>query len=124
MIVKITVNDNDFGDVLVGFCKRFYEYVAVGVDAGDFDFSRHMRFRGMLNPNEDKKLTEEETADLIDRIRQAFYRYISTQTRCKEDTVKYLMKNLEVNIQDTFKDRWENGEAVYWLQHSGAVVNQ
>lgn len=78
MIIKMTVNDNDFGDVLGAFCKWFYQYVVVGVDGEDFDFHRHKHFNEMLNPNVDKELTEGDKAELLERIRQAFHRYVST----------------------------------------------
>lgn len=122
MIVKITVKDNDFSDLLVEFCKNFWTYTVLGVDEKDFEFDRHIRFRNMLNPNEERELTSDEKFALLKRIKDAFQKYIST--RKSEDTVQYLMKHLVISIQNSFTDRWENGEAVYWLQHSGAVVNQ
>lgn len=122
MIVKITVKDNDFSDLLVDFCKNFWTYIVLGMDENDFEFDRHIRFRNMLNPNEERELTSDEKFALLKRIEDAFRQYITA--RKSEDTVKYLMKHLTISIQNSFTDRWENGEAVYWLQHSGVVVNQ
>lgn len=124
MIVRMSVNDNDFGGVMHGFCSNFRIFVALGIDMNDFEYDRSVRFRKMLNPNESKTLTDEEKDELVERIRQAFRAYISARSDCEADTVKYLMANLKVAVQDTFEDRWENGEAYCWLQHSGAVVNQ
>lgn len=124
MIVRMTVNDNDYGSVMHGFCSNFWNFVALGVDINDFDYGRSVRFRKMLNPNVGEKLTEEEKDELVKRVRQAFRVYISSRPNCEPKTVEYLMANLKVTVLDSFKDRWENGEAFYWLQHSGVVVNQ
>jgi hypothetical protein len=41
-----------------------------------------------------------------------------------KDDLPYLKQSLKVKIIESVEDKWENGEVVYWLQHSGAVVKQ
>lgn len=41
-----------------------------------------------------------------------------------EETREYLKLRLKVTVQDSFKDKIENNESVYWLQHSNTVVVQ
>lgn len=126
MIVRLTVKDNDFSDVLCRFMSSFYVEVVWGcpLDDKSINFKEYKYFNELLNPNCDHKLTEEETELLINRIKTSFENYLKKIKSISEGTRDYLMSRLDVKIIKSLTDKWENSEVVYWLQHSGKVVNQ
>jgi hypothetical protein len=81
------------------------------------------RFMKLLNPNNNEKLTDSDKNFLSDYIRGRFDRFLK-RSNYDETEHNLLMRDFKVNIQNSFVDRWENGESFYWLQHSGTVINQ
>lgn len=121
MIIRVTCGDNDFDRVLRLFMNSLYIKVT-GVDiCQDFSLDEHKRFSRMLNPNVDYPLTDQDREDLVSKIRSTFEKFVKF---ADPEFADYLVRRLEINILNSFEDKWENGEAYYWLQHSGLVVNQ
>ncbi len=133
MIIRATVNDNDFYDVMFGFMRTMWNFkrnnkavsemtpeeVSAEVDA----LLEHEDILKLVNPNNDKKLTAEEEQTVIKHLHKKFAEHL--ENACKSsDTKEYLKRHLEIKIQKSFTDKWENGEAFYWFQHSRIVVNQ
>ena len=133
MIIRVTVNDNDFYYVIMGFMKNMWRYwdTQKPVDEMNSDeirktcdeIHKHEDLMRLINPNCDKKLNEEEQNLIISYLKEKFKKYINGLDK-EERTKEYLIKHLEIKIQKSFTDKWENGEAFYWLQHSGTIVNQ
>lgn len=126
MIIKVTVEDNDFGEILERFMKNLcFELTREPDDltAGKaLDFYRtYKRINSLLNPNVTEKLTEEDVAFLTERIKKSWEFYVKKKV---PDADQYLVNKFKVTFPKTFTDKWENGEAVYWFQHSGIVLNQ
>lgn len=129
MVIKFTVNDNDYYFCLQSFIKSLFRWFALEpcklnnmkefFEAED----AYSRFMKLLNPNNNEKLTGEHKQFIIEYIRNRFDSYIRT-SNYDDNERKLLMRDFKVNIQNSFVDRWENGESFYWLQHSGTVINQ
>lgn len=122
MIIQMTFNDNDFTDILFRFSKNMYMNLTDGIN---MNASREevRAYNELLNPNIDKKLTDEEKKKIKKRCEKMIEEFIVYCTENGGD-LPYLKQSLKVNIINSVEDKWENGEVVYWLQHSGAVVRQ
>ena len=133
MIIRITVNDNDFYYVMLGFMKSMWNFKRSNKAVEDMTTEEieacanyildHENIMQLINPNNDKKLTPEEEQTLIKYLHKRFAEYVETIDK-EANTKEYLKRNLEIKIQKSFTDKWENGEAFYWLQHSHTIVNQ
>lgn len=125
MIIRVTVNDNDFYYEIMGFMRsmwNFRENKSLSVSEQIDAYERHFDIMDLINPNNSKTLTEEDKNLIITYLTEQFVKY--TNSNIKKDTRKYLIESLEIKILKTFTDRWENGEAFYWFQHSNKIVNQ
>lgn len=130
MIIRLTVEDNDFGDLMNIFLKKFPGVITkIPSNIENMETQNQLdtineieEIDKLLNPNITEKHTNEEKMILIRRIVQAFsefvYNYID------EHTAEYLEKRFKVEIVDFMEDKWENGEVWYWFQHSGIFLNQ
>lgn len=131
MILKMTFNDNDFTDLLFSFAKNLHVYATMGVKpTGSLSTEELIenrkdwkKYNDLLNPNIKATHTEEEKEIILKRCKDKLEEYI-TYYATSERTKEYLKKNLKVEMLKSLEDKWENGEVVYWLQHSGAVVRQ
>lgn len=125
MIIRVTVNDNDYYFDIMNFMRSMWNFrenkslsVAEQIDA----HNRHFDIISLINPNNSKALTEEDKNSIITYLKEQFIKYANSNI--KEDDRKYLIESLEIKILKTFTDKWENGEAFYWLQHSNKIINQ
>lgn len=125
MIIRLTVKDNDFSEVLENYLSRFFINIEKTQDLtidNSLDIMKmHKKINAMLNPNMDYTLTLEDKEFLIQQVKDSFAYWCGSRY---PDDVDYLTKNLQVSILDSMRDKWENGEACYWFQHSGIVINQ
>lgn len=131
MIIKLTVNDNDFYNIMYNFIIKMWHYTDTkySKDLSPDELNQlikeideHDAIIRLINPNIDTKLSKENEDKVIEYIKKNFERYLDKHA--SKDTKEYLLKNLKISFQESFKDKWENGEAFYWCQHSGAVINQ
>lgn len=133
MIIRLTVNDNDFYYLIMDFMKNMWRHSFCSKEIDDMTLEekiaeveniiKHEDLIQLINPNYDKKLNEEEQSRIISYLKEKFEKYINTLEK-DEHAKKYLIESLEIKIQKSFVDRWENGEAFYWLQHSNKIINQ
>ena len=129
MIIRLTVNDNDFGYLMNNFvCCLGSRISQLPVNIKDLDVDAQMmiieetdKVSKLLNPNSTEKHTEDEKALIKEKIIKAFERHVSLEDK---DTADYLIRNFKVEFLDSVEDKWENGEAFYWFLHSRAVINQ
>lgn len=130
MIIRLTVEDNDFGDLMNIFLKKFpgvitklpYNIENMEIQEQFDAISEIRKIDKMLNPNITEKHTKEEKKILIKRIIKVFSEFVYNYT--DESTAEYLEKKLKVEVVDFMEDKWENGEAWYWFQNSGIFLNQ
>jgi hypothetical protein len=133
MIIKLTVHDNDFSDWLVSYAKQMFYYrrntkpvseMTSEEKAAEVDrILAHDDIFKMVNPNTDEKITNEKATKIIKYIREEFEAFLINK-KVGKSTREYLLRELTITIQKSFTDRWENGEAIYWFQHSNQVINQ
>ena len=131
MIVKLTVNDNDFYSLISGFMKNFYSNAIMmdedyynGLDANTryFEMEKYWELSKLLNPNIDTEWTNERKEILVTAIKRGFHEYAKRRVDAK--TLAYLDNELRVSIIKAVEDKWENGEVFYWFQHSNTFINQ
>lgn len=122
MIIRITVNDNDYRRIMEPFVKDLYQYTS-GLKSALFTKGHFDKINRLLNPNINTKLQEEDKEFLTKAIKAAFKEYLEVRGVALTHR-EYLLSNFEVKFLKSFTDKWENGEVFYWLQHSQVVVNQ
>lgn len=132
MIIRMTVNDNDFGNFMVmdDFVKNLTLYTfKVPEDIEQYDSETQialirevMHVDKLLNPNVTEEWTKEDRVLIEKRVKDAFSLFL--KGKVKEDTRNYLANNFQVRVVDYVEDKWENGEMYYWFQHSGMYICQ
>ena len=127
MIIKVTVNDNDFSGVLGCFMDNFYSnvvYPDFPKNAASDEIQKMIVntniVRALINPNSDTEWNEDNRARVIEAVTEAFKNYVKGEP---ESDREYLMENFDVEIIDSLTDEWQNGENFYWFQHADAVIN-
>lgn len=140
MIIRMTVHDNDFQDIMSGFVHNLYngltsvpmnlytKYTLEGPDGDAFNeyiqcSIRVNKIRELLNPNTTLVLSDEEKKLILQRVKSIFDDYVKTHEP-KDAAADYLRNHFETSIIECVTDRDENGEAWYWFQTSGCVMNQ
>ena len=132
MIIRLTVNDNDFSDKIQRYFGDFWiRMLELHPDNCLSDRAsyeelkswreRENQIRTIMNPNNDHELSDTEKAVVIEQVKRTFGQYVDRW--CFEDS-DYLKNNLEISIIDSVTDKWENGEVFYWFQHANKVINQ
>ena len=133
MIIRLSVNDNDFYYIIKDFMKSMWSFwypqkdidkmSSEEIQAEAQKIFEHEDMMKLINPNCDKKLSETEQESIISYLKEKFKIYINSLDK-EQRTKEYLVNNLNIKIQKSFTDKWENGEAFYWLQHSNQIINQ
>lgn len=126
MIIRLSVEDNDFQELLEKYASKLF--FNIGEDGEKLTtenamdkWSMQKRINQILNPNVGKKITKEDELFLEERIRKSFAYFCE---KYKPSSKEYLISKLTIKFMKSMTDKWENGEACYWFQHSGAVVTQ
>lgn len=130
MIIKLTVNDNDFGILIDSFMDNLSSRIIdfpKDLEAWEdknkqYEYIMNVRkVSKLMNPNVSEKHSKEDKEIIIDKVKESFGRYVGEK---EPDKAKYLIDKLEVKIINSMMDKWENGEVWYWFQHSGKYINQ
>lgn len=131
MIIRMTVNDNDFSEIIEPFIKNFIINVCFYKKDENQSYEKRVKEYELsekalkyLNPNlyEDmQSYTQEELDELNSIIKKAFKVYVLEHC---QTNANYLIEKLEVTFQDSFTDKWENSEAYYYFLHSQKYINQ
>lgn len=144
MIIRLTVNDNDFTQVLEKYLNNKIFNLTLDLmdraqilqekreankddekvlkaynDAMSAYAYAESKLREIFNVNSHNQLTTEEKDFLKERLQTSFDYYIKRYNKPQE-----LVGKLKVKVSDSFTDKWENGEVVYWLQSSNTLVIQ
>ncbi len=120
MLLKITVNDNDFTEYLEQFAKDLelssYYYKLIRENKS---LNKHWTYFERLRQlfyNTDK-YTPELAKELCDIIKQGWEIFVKETLELEDyqddKTREYLIKNFKVKFQKTLTPHWENGEVVY-----------
>lgn len=127
MIIRMTVNDNDFTDKIESYLNYFWNYIGETEKINKLDlnsdfFKLNKKINNILNPNNDCILQKEDKLFLINQIKESFSWWC--KKRLQNDDSDYLIKSLDIKILNSFIDKWENGEVCYWFQHSNRTITQ
>lgn len=138
MIIRITVKDNDFSVLL----EQFAENLVVNVypktpskrlciiDETDLQnstdwFETFNRLKNILNDDNCNILKNNDDYNfLVDCIKKSFENFLNEKTKKTNDTKEYLLRKFEVKLQYQFKDKWENGEVVYYFTTNNKFISQ
>lgn len=149
MIIRATCHDNDFSyDILKffknlpyhihdGINKRIDEYEMTFAEKDDEKIEGAARLYHQYRVDSDRYVkiyqsdewSEEDKEWVISKIRDSLRAYIASlpqEEYCDtpQSNADYVYNHLSIEILDTFKDEWENGEVVYWFQHSNQAFAQ
>lgn len=123
MIIKITFHDNDFKNVLEKIGRNMcilYSYYRLTrlVDIDDPEKIKEYCDNAKEFDKYLKMIQDEEKFTPVDK--GLFLRLIIKSVKAWiEDTypddAKYLTDRLEIEIVDSVKDQWENGEVLYYF---------
>lgn len=128
MIIKMTVKDNDYSEILENFAKtilrfRFSEHL----NSPDVDpkiqflaIKRENKFEQLTNPVKRDKLTDDEKKFVIEYIKDAFKVFAVGNS----SNSFLLLKQFNVIIKNSFIEKWENDECVYFLTRSNTIITQ
>ncbi len=138
MIIRLTVNDNDFSAHLEKFATNLHSKLSLltdkliaGVDNKDVLIAEHYNWQktwDLLNPNitTEANLTEEDKNWLADRVKKTMELWVEQRVKdgFMEEDEAFSVEDLEITIGFDFKDMWENGEAVYYFSTANVIICQ
>jgi hypothetical protein len=120
MILRITVNDNDFTEYLEQFAEdptltHFFCTTKLPEYSGWDTMKKMNHFRELFYSTE--KYTPELIDELVESIKLHWELWVKYELQLEEwqddDTREYLIKNFKVKFQKSLTPKWENGEVVY-----------
>lgn len=133
MIIKMTVEDNDFTELLEDFANDlvnlFFQETKYNYE-NDYNteilhqlIETEEIIRRTLWAESIKELTEEGKTLLKARLHIMWGKYVDSGEQ--EDRIKeYLKRDFKVDLSFKFEDKWENGEVVYYFTHAGKWISQ
>ena len=133
MIIRMTVEDNDYTELLEDFADNLQEYLFQETKSAIKDnYSPEITLqllqtediiRNTLWADSVKDVTDEGKTLLKARLHIMWGKYIDSGEQ--EDRIKdYLKKDFDCSFSFNFKDKWENGEAVYYFTHAKKWISQ
>ena len=140
MIIRLSLGDNDYSEELEKFATNLYTKVSIltdkickETDDRDVKIKEHHNWERtfeLFNPNctTEANLNDEDKSWLSERIQLAFDYWVKGRVEdgwVDADEAGYLLgKDLQVTVGFDFKDKWENGEAVYYFTTANVIINQ
>lgn len=143
MIIRFTIHDNNFSDVLKSFAIQFYSKVIFRDIKDDVtteeifeeELRRHRELKRwqQLLCDHDQLLAPEDkefvcncirTAwnDFVDKVDMTLYDQYDIEDI--EHTRKYFKENFEVEVVDGFREMWENSEVCYYFTTAQMFIIQ
>ena len=131
MIIRMTVRDNDFTDILERFAnnllERIYYVPPMPETSNPIEW-----YETIVKPQiEIQKISDNDTPftsrdDLLlltVKIKMVWHDFVQTLNRPSETKI-YLDKHFEVDIRNKYEDCWENGEVVYYFTNAQKWISQ
>ena len=121
MIIRFTVNDNDYKEVIEKFFNKglylMLGYVKKGLTDSEHDMTLYVRYSTLIDKyckmiQDGKPFIINDANDLVFMLKDAFSKYLDEINFEAKD---YLKENLDISIVDSVKDKWENGEVLYFF---------
>lgn len=142
MIIKYTLKDNDFTQVIEKYLENGNPFLALNFSSYDNfkDFLALIKQYDNYNDkyNEEKEITKEEYNKIKFQLHNIlminFAKYITdikpnnnwstdgfNAQELQEDK-DYILKNIKISIIKSIPDQWENGEVVYYITSSNNYI--
>ena len=123
MIIRMTVKDNDFTDIVESFALcMFHQDTCFPSDENMRKlYNDDKMFRNSWNEiaNGSGKLSNEDADIFLDIIKQKYACYIQRRFDDDVECQNYLLDNFKVSLQESITPHWENGEVVYVFVNAG-----
>lgn len=116
MIIRITIGDNDFTKQLTGFSTNLVNKTLKQFEQNR-DYEGWKKFFDIINPNVTERPTKEQKEFVIDAVSKTI-KEICGQT----DVGEYIRDNLKVTVVEIYRDRWENGEVLYYFTRPNIIL--
>ncbi len=136
MIIRITVNDNDFTEVLEKFADNLFNRVYWAKDKPkemsstewyEKIYKPKQEVQRLMNSNITSSLTKKDRATLCKAVFCEWCDYLDNlpaNDEMDDETKEYLKKDFVVSVGFSFTDKWENGEAVYYFTTNQKWISQ
>lgn len=133
MIIRMTVEDNDFTEMLENFAENLQEFLYQETKSSLKDNYSLEIFHTLLETEDAirntmwadsmKEVAEEGKTLLKARLHIMWGKYVDS-TEKEDRTKEYLKRDFDCSFGFTFEDKWENGEAVYYFTHAQKWISQ
>lgn len=116
MIVRITVNDNDYTQCLEKIVPELVikaqDYLVSRTGSAHIIWKNYKKFCDIIGP-ETGALTETQKEFAVSVFRKTLEYLIRKKFDAEHS--KYMLNDLRVSIVDTYEEKWENGEVLYYF---------
>lgn len=129
MIIKFTLNDNDFTHYIELFLKTpliirasdYSKHLQLKLSRNSKDYYKKWKdislereeFLNLLYKCVENKINEEEQEKLLKYLKKVFLLYIKATTN--DDDYNYIKNNIIIRLNKTIDDKWQNDEVVYYF---------
>lgn len=129
MIIKMTVNDNDFTQNIEKFCNKLipnlcYKTIPKNISS---DYEKVLAFYKAQEKVQRllvrSRLTDEDKKTIQYSVFECWWEYVDKQN-WSAHTKKYLKEHFKCVVLSRFADRWENGEVVYYFTTNQKWITQ
>lgn len=133
MIIRMTVEDNDYTELLEQFADNLFQKLFIeSVMALNKDCSAEI-LRTLIETEESirktffadsmKDISDEDKILLKAKLHIIWGKYVDSME--KDERIKeYLKRDFNCSFSFTFEDKWENGEVVYFFTHPKKWISQ
>ena len=133
MIIRMTVEDNDFTEMLEDFADNLFErlYIESSLVLNEFYDPEMLHRLIEIEETIRKTMWAESMDDITDEAKTLlkaklviiWCKYVDSTK--KEDRIKeYLKRDFTCSFSFSFEDKWENGEVVYYFTTAKKWISQ
>ena len=133
MIIRMTVEDNDFTEMLEDFADNLFErlYIESSLVVNEFYDPEMLHRLIEIEETIRKTMWAESMDDITDEAKtllkaklvSIWCKYVDSTK--KEDRIKaYLKRDFTCSFSFSFEDKWENGEVVYYFTTAKKWISQ
>ena len=133
MIIRMTVEDNDYTEMLEKFADNLFEHLYIESSLVLNEFYDPDTLHRLIETEETirKTMWAESMNDITDEAKTLLKaklviiwgKYVDSVA--KEDRIKeYLKRDFDCSFSFAFEDKWENGEVVYYFTTAKKWISQ
>lgn len=119
MILRLTFNDNDFTELLQKFITNGYlSYSRMRFFVKESMPDKLKEFDDYFNEKAFHKISNTGRKFYESLVKSLFIEFIKDKSY-DSDTINYLINELKISITNQYRNKWENGEVVYYMVYNG-----